>query len=362
MRQFAIRFSAFTLLWLFFIFFAYNESSSLSLIITLFATSLTVHFFIPIVKKPLFLCLLGQLIIIFTLFWTSSFEYMLPLIALSLLEGAFHLQTRPLWVLVVVSFVLVLPSLIYTHTSYAISGLFVLFGIGCLFLNRYINETKEKRELYEELLGEYRSLKRTSLQQEEVVRLEERTRVARDIHDSVGHKLTALLMQLEMDSMTGNYPNIVELKKLARESLEETRHAVRQLKQEEITGIQSVILLIRKLESESHLLVRFITEKGALSIPLTNEQSITLYRMLQEALTNAMKHGASREVEVTLRQTSTRCLQFLVGNKVSSVTPIEMGFGLTNMKARVEELGGELRILRTEEHFQIEGSFPLKEN
>ncbi|WP_391207278.1 sensor histidine kinase [Psychrobacillus sp. L4] len=362
MRQFAMRFSAFTLLWLFFIFFAYNESSSLALIITLFAASLTLHFFLPIVKKPLVLYLLGQLILVFTLFWTDSFEYMLPLIALSLLEGAFHLEERRLWMLVGVTLFFAFPSLIYTHTSYAISGLFVLFGIVCLFLNRYINETNEKRELYEELLGEYRNLKRNSLRQEEVVRLEERTRVTRDIHDSVGHKLTALLMQLEMDSMIGNYPNIVELKKLARDSLEETRHAVRQLKQEEITGIQSVLLLIRKLESESHLLVRFITEKGALSIPLTNEQSITLYRVLQEALTNAMKHGASREVEVTLRQTSNRNLQFLVSNKTSNAIPIELGFGLTNMKARVEELGGELRILRTEEHFQIEGSFPVKEN
>jgi signal transduction histidine kinase len=287
---------------------------------------------------------------------------MLPLIALSLLEGVFQLQERQLRVLVVVTFVFALTSLLYAHSSYAISGLFVLFGIVCLFLNRYINEAKEKRELYEELLGEYRNLKRTSLQQEEVVRLEERTRVARDIHDSVGHKLTALLMQLEMDSMTGNYANVVELKKLAKDSLEETRHAVRQLKREEITGIQSVLLLIRKLESESHLLVRFITEKGVLSISLTNAQSITLYRVLQEALTNAMKHGASREVEVTLRKTSTGALQFLVNNKISSSKPIELGFGLTNMKARVEELQGELRVLRTEERFQIEGSFPVKED
>ena len=181
---------------------------------------------------------------------------------------------------------------------YAISGLFALFSVACLYLNRYVDETNEKRELYNELLGEYRSLKRSTLQQEEVVRLEERTRVARDIHDSVGHKLTSLLMQLEMDSMTGNYANIVELKKLARDSLEETRHAVRQLKEEEFTGIQSVLQLIRKLESESHLLVRLVTEKGALSLSLSNAQSITLYRVLQEALTNAMKHGASREIEV----------------------------------------------------------------
>ena len=50
-----------------------------------------------------------------------------------------------------------------------------------------------------------------------------------------------------------------------------------------------------------------------------------------------------------------------MNNKTSSVKPIELGFGLTNMKARVEELGGELRVLQTEEHFQLEGAFPIKE-
>ena len=121
--------------------------------------------------------------------------------------------------------------------------------------------------MYAQLLGEFRLVKRSNLQQENVVRLEERTRIAREIHDSVGHKLTALLMQLEIESLTSNVNNYDNLKELARESLEETRHAVKELRNDEVFGLQSVLHLIRKLESESHLLVRFTTEKGVLSTP-----------------------------------------------------------------------------------------------
>lgn len=132
----------------------------------------------------------------------------------------------------------------------------------CVFLHRYLSEVELKNTLYEQLLSQFRKIKRDSVEQEELVRAEERTKIARDMHDSVGHKLTSLLMQLEMLSIQNNSESLSELKQLARESLEETRFAVRQLKSTETTGIQSVIQLIRKLEMESHLHIRFTIEKG----------------------------------------------------------------------------------------------------
>ena len=55
-----------------------------------------------------------------------------------------------------------------------------------------------KRQLYEELLSEYRKLVRMNLKAENNARMKERTNIARDIHDSVGHRLTALIMKLEI--------------------------------------------------------------------------------------------------------------------------------------------------------------------
>lgn len=60
------------------------------------------------------------------------------------------------------------------------------------------------------------------------------------------------------------------------------------------------MLLIRKLEAESHILVQFTIKQGVLSVSLSNEKSVALYRIIQEALTNAMRHAQAREVKIIL--------------------------------------------------------------
>ncbi|MFK4998627.1 sensor histidine kinase [Bacillus sp. N9] len=164
-----------------------------------------------------------------------------------------------------------------------------------LRLHQYVGEREEQREMYGQLLAEYRNVKRLNLENERVARLEERTRIARDMHDSVGHKLTALLMQVEMLSIQHRSIDYADLKQLALQSLEETRLAVRTLKHDEVAGIASVLQFIRKLEAENHLLVRFTTKQGVLMTQLSNVQSVVLYRSIQEGLTNVMKHSTSKK-------------------------------------------------------------------
>lgn len=167
-------------------------------------------------------------------------------------------------------------------------------------------------------------------------------------------------MQLQMISMENDSDEYKELKRLAAESLGETRHAVKTLKNDEVAGIASVLQLIRKLEAENHLLVRFTTKQGVLNTDLSNEQSITLYRSIQEGLTNAMKHSSSREVSVTLGRSAIGALEWVISNPITSPIPFELGFGLTAMKERVEEQGGSFRVYQTEKAFVVEGSMPVK--
>lgn len=145
-------------------------------------------------------------------------------------------------------------------------------------------------------------MKRRIVTNEKAARQEERTQIARDIHDSVGHKLTALLMQLEVLRMQADEqlaPRVTELKELARESLEETRSAVKSLKQPETGGLTAILNMIRKLEAEQFMRVHFTVQHGALSAPLRASQSFAVYRAVQEALTNLMKHSESKEAFIT---------------------------------------------------------------
>ena len=76
----------------------------------------------------------------------------------------------------------------------------------------------------------------------------ERNTIARDIHDSVGHRLTALIMKLEMLSIQNSNSDYDELKSMAKESLEEIRKSVKTMQTDENEGIATVVHLIRKLE------------------------------------------------------------------------------------------------------------------
>jgi signal transduction histidine kinase len=219
---------------------------------------------------------------------------------------------------------------------------------------------------FEALLGEYRKLKRQAKSGEDAARAEERTNIARQIHDSVGHKLTSLLMQLEMFRMgeSGERQALAEqMKRLAQDSLEETRRAVKTLQEQEQGGLQALLRLIRNLEAESYLQVEFTVRHGALSAPLGNEPSVAVYRAIQEAMTNAMRHGASRRIGILLESPGGRVFRFEVTSDVADAEarPVREGFGLTAMRERVEKAGGELTLMRAGGHFLVRGTFKLEQ-
>ncbi len=320
------------------------------------------YFLMPIVRHPLINFLLILLLIMLSGLTQVDSSYWLPLAGLITLEGAFLLKGKGYYIFWIASIIVSTGYVILNNLPIYIFFLMATIIVVSFLLYQYIEKAQSKGQLYDQLLTEYRLLKRMSVEQDQLVRAEERTKIARDIHDSVGHKLTSLLMQLEVMSIQNKTDSIQQAKQLARESLEETRYAVRQLKSAETTGIQSVIQLIRKLEMESRLHIRFTLEKGVLSLPLSNKQSVVVYRVLQESLTNAMKYSHSKEVEVVLGINSLQNVQFQVKNKMMTDKPIIKGFGLSSMEERLKEIGGELTIVRTEQHFILRGSFPMKKH
>ncbi|MCQ6560217.1 sensor histidine kinase [Paenibacillus mendelii] len=214
----------------------------------------------------------------------------------------------------------------------------------------------------EALLGEYRKMKRRMASDEELARQEERARVGQDIHDSVGHKLTALMMQLEVFRMQTDAESEVQvrnLRELARESLQETRSAVKALQDHEPGGLPAIMRLIRKLEAESVIKIHFAVKHGALSAPLTNNQSIAVYRVVQEALTNIMKHSRSREAEVMFEAPGGSVFRFEISNPGAAHAPFQEGFGFKSMRERIENNHGRLEVISNHERFIVSGTLPL---
>ncbi|MBP2076747.1 sensor histidine kinase [Oceanobacillus polygoni] len=357
MDIFWLRFALFSLIWVMMIL---QDSINTAFSVVLFAVALAIYFLMSLNKAvfSLFICL-TLIIGIHSLFYVDDFILAFILFGYCLADAAVRLKRRQLirylLLTIVVSSISILKLDMFDGQ---IALVYLLFTLLLFLLNRMIVERKEQWEIYDQLLGEYRKLKRMNLAAEDHARLEERTKIARDIHDSVGHRLTALIMKLEMLSIQRKDKSFDELKQMAKESLEETRHAVKTLQSEENEGIATVVHLIRKLEAESHILVQFTMKQGVLSIPLSNEKSVVLYRVIQEALTNAMRHAQSREVKITLGKTATEDISFEIMNAVFEPKPFQFGFGLSSMKNRVEEVGGKLTVYQTEKHFIVSGMIP----
>lgn len=222
---------------------------------------------------------------------------------------------------------------------------------------------EERREMYVRLAGEYRRLKRRAYEGEQIARIEERNRIARDMHDSVGHHLTALLIQIEVlrQQSGGDKDHLALIKALAKKSLEEIRTGVRTLQKAEIQGLSSVIHLIRRLETDSQIRVNFTAKQGALSIPLSADKCVAIYRAIQEGLTNAMRHAFAREVDVSLDLPGGKSIRFEVSNRIREAKPYREGFGLKALRERVEQVGGRVEIVPSRERFTVRGIIPLDE-
>jgi len=236
----------------------------------------------------------------------------------------------------------------------------VILAVGLALFRTVFARNEESMVRYETLLSEYRNMKRRLITDKQHVRQEERAQVGRDIHDSVGHKLTALLMQLEMHRMQADSETaeiLKGLKALAKESLEETRNAVKSLKQQETSGLPAILGLLRRLESESFMRVTLTARHGALTVPLNNAQSIAVYRAVQEAMTNAMKHGSTREVHIIFEAPGGGLFRFEVSNPYHRKNDIyREGYGLKAMRERIEEAGGELHISQYDNQFIVRGT------
>ncbi|WP_235793965.1 sensor histidine kinase [Virgibacillus salidurans] len=328
--------------------------------IIVFAIASGIYFLLSIGKVlfPLYV-ILSSIIVMHGYFLLDEIALTTLLLLFITMDAAMKMKGKLLPVYLVINLVFSFTlTTIKSGQMFELIILSLFFSFLILKMNQMVDERSEQREIYDQLLGEYRILKRMNLAAEQNARLEERTKVARDIHDSVGHRLTALIMKLEMLAIENKHSGYDKLKEMAEESLNETRQAVKALKTEDNEGIATVIHLIRKLEAESNILVQFTIKQGILSVQLSNEKSVVLYRVIQEALTNAMRHAQSREVHVTIGKSATEAISFKITNAIHDEKPFVYGFGLTNMKKRVGEVNGNLDVYQTDKQFVVTGTIP----
>lgn len=208
-----------------------------------------------------------------------------------------------------------------------------------------------------------KKLKDYSEKVEEISILNERNRLAGEIHDTIGHSLTALIMEVDIcnklidKDINKTKAELKKAQELARYSLSEVRKSVRSIKSpDKLTGINAIKDLISDYEKSTSIAVHFNISRRQYKLSPAIE--VTVYRAIQEALTNCAKYGHANNayIDICFKENG---IEFYITNDGLSCPNINKGIGLTTMQERVEVLGGNLEV-SGENNFNIKGFIPVE--
>jgi signal transduction histidine kinase len=238
-----------------------------------------------------------------------------------------------------------------------------------LYMNHLARTSQERGRLIAELQAAQKELEAAQQRESELAVLRERERLARDLHDSLGHALVALSVQLEAiqrlyrvdpEQASGQ---VEEMKALTRSSMDALRRS--------LAGLRAPGLGDRPLRPALQALCVDFGQRTGLEITcgvgeaadgLSPALAEAIWRVAQEALTNVEKHAQARTVRVELRQEPGSVVLRIADDGIGLPAGAESApncFGLRGMCERVEGLGGRLRLDGGQPGTVVEASLPV---
>jgi len=184
---------------------------------------------------------------------------------------------------------------------------------------------------------------------EELAKTKERNRIARDIHDGLGHYLTVVHVQLEAaHALLARDPRaarqaLLKAQEMTREGLAEVRRSVALLRG---SGPQrQLVTAIEKLAGEcSADGIETALKVSGTPRPLPEPVEITVYRAAQEALTNVRRHARASHLSIELAFSRNNGVRLRVEDDGIGADGVGQGFGLVGLRERAESVGGKVAI------------------
>ncbi|HZG88431.1 sensor histidine kinase [Paenibacillus sp.] len=276
--------------------------------------------------------------------------YLIPLFVMSYLASK-----KVLYGVVLVGFAAMVPGIAasFGHAPGYVVGLASNFALFAALGHAFGHFLRQKHQLTEVLAAieeKNRELEHYIRQVERVTLLEERNRMSRELHDTVGHSLTASIVAMEaVHTLMDRDPEaarhrLKELIAFNRANLDGFRRTVHDMAMNELK-LPLVELLRQAAEGFAERTgTAVVVEADELPFAATQPMKLALLRCLQETLTNAKKHGGASEVRVKLTAEGGKLL-LTVQDNGAGADGIAEGFGIEGMKERIESLRGSLRIV-----------------
>lgn len=176
---------------------------------------------------------------------------------------------------------------------------------------------------------------------------DERERISRDLHDNIGSQITYIASTLDHLGKEPNQDQMEELSEYTRDTMRQLRDTIWVINKDEISLIELrdkiTGFLYEMLKNRRD--IRSEIQEDATDVMLNPDKAINLFRIIQEAINNAIKHARPSEITVNIYSTDRGLNVQVRDDGVGFEDSLSSGhFGIVNMRSRAKELGAEFRV------------------
>ena len=242
----------------------------------------------------------------------------------------------------------------------------IIFLLYILFLIQdQILESTQMQQMNRELQDLNHQLEEMADVREKMGETKERNRLAREIHDTLGHTLTGLSTGLEAAKALLQADPGLALKQLdrlstvAKEGLRDVRRSVNKLRPDALENhslAEALKQMIDRFVESTGVEVVFVCHLASLQFQADEEE--TIYRIVQESMTNSVRHGNADKIYVSFGKDEDSLI-IIIEDNGSGCADIQEGFGLHHMKERVALLKGNVRFYG-KQGFEVLVELPLR--
>ena len=241
----------------------------------------------------------------------------------------------------------------------------ILFVLYLVMLVQSKHQEKERIASLNRQLGEANQrLRSYAIEAERMAETRERNRLAREIHDTLGHALTGIAAGLDaciilVDAAPeGAKKQLAKIRETARRGITDVRRSVKKLRPDDLEKLplrHAIARMVAEFAESSSMKIRII----ALGWPdnLREDEEEVIYRVVQEGITNANRHGQATEATVTIGTEPGRSY-IIIADNGTGCNAVEPGFGLRHMQERLNLLHGRLRYW-SDKGFTLEATIPV---
>lgn len=242
----------------------------------------------------------------------------------------------------------------------------ILFLVYILFLIQdQMLESAQMRQINDELRILNHQLEEVADVREKMGETRERNRLAREIHDTLGHTLTGLSTGIDAAKTLLQRDPALAMKQLdilaatARDGLKDVRRSVRKLRPDALenhTLKGALETMIEEFVHSTGVKVNFVCHLDSLDFQPDEED--TIYRIVQECMTNSVRHGHASRIYISFGKDQDSLI-LIIEDDGSGCMDIQEGFGLHHMKERIALLNGNVRFYGRD-GFEVLVELPLR--